>query len=199
VWVLTLSDIARPEADELTGELRDKANSLPAVVGTQDEVRTLIGRLNAAGLLRKSREIRLLTLDGQTARAQSGADEPSLVATNVSDVGQTNSIQYRSVGTIAELTPRIDTQSAIQVNLVYSSSHLVKSADVAVMRPKEGPQLLADRIVTQQINTLARLKSGTAALVWSDAMRQVSDEGAEGETKLMILAAAVIPQLDAAD
>jgi hypothetical protein len=87
VWDVTIAEPSAPETDELVGKLIDKATSLPTVVGTADEVRDLIGRLKAASLLRKSREFRLLTTDGQTASTQSGSDRPSVIATQVSPMG----------------------------------------------------------------------------------------------------------------
>ena len=195
VWMLTLTSPSGPEADELTSQLHDKANNMPAILGTRDDVQKLIGRLNVAGMLRKSREVRLLTVNGHPANSQSGADEPRIVATNVSDQGQMNSIQYQSVGTIVRATPRIDTDGAIQVSLVYNSSDITKSDDVAISRPVEGKEMMADVTTKHQIETIVRVKNGTAALVWSNVTDDLSRKAAS-EIQMIILAAAVDPQTE---
>src|SRR5262245_14800452 len=51
VWALTMSNSSSPESDALVGNLVDKANKLPTIVGTAEDVRELVGRLKAAGLL----------------------------------------------------------------------------------------------------------------------------------------------------
>lgn len=96
VWDLTIADSSAPETDELVGKLIDKANNLPTVVGTPDDVRELIGRLKAASLVRKLREFRLITTDGQPASVQSGTDRPSVIATQVSQMGAGRTARSRT-------------------------------------------------------------------------------------------------------
>jgi hypothetical protein len=105
VWDVTIVDSSAPEADELVGKLIDKATNLPTVVGTADEVRDLITRLKAASLVRKSREFRLLTTDGQTASTQSGSDRPSIIATQVSPLGAGRSGRSRPSVELQAPTP----------------------------------------------------------------------------------------------
>ncbi len=196
VWVLTVSDSATPETDELIGQLVDKANSLPVVIGKSDDVRDLVKRLKVAGLLSTSREYRLLTLDGQQVTSQAGSNHPTIVATNITNRGRTNSINFQQVGTMITATARIDAASGILVSLDYQASGVEKSRDVAIDQPGEGQPTFADIMATQQINTTVRLKSGTALLVRSDATQDFGEKSTGGQTRLIILSATVIPALE---
>jgi Bacterial type II and III secretion system protein len=209
VWILTLAESATEEStalaaneqsgdltEELSDKLHDKANNLPAVVGTREDVRALIGRLKVAGLLQKSREVRIQTLNGQTAVAQMGTDQPSITATQINDRGTTNNIMMRSVGTIVSVTPRIDTEGAIQVGFEYNSTRLEQSTDIALAEFEGHKPMMASFTVNQQSTTVVRLKSGSAVLVWSDATRESDGSETGGETQMIILAAEVVPSAE---
>jgi type II secretory pathway component GspD/PulD (secretin) len=107
-----------------------------------------------------------------------------------------NSIQYQSVGTNVQATPRIDTEGAVQVNLAYNASNIIKSPDVAIMKLQEQDEMMADVITTHQVNTSVRVKDGYAALVWSESTQDASDESGNDQTQLIILAADVSPLAD---
>jgi hypothetical protein len=231
VWDLTISDSTGPESDELVGKLIDKTSNLPTVVGTADEVRDLVNRLKAASLVRKSREVRVLTTDGQPTYAQSGTSRPSVVASNFTTINPpmtgrgsrranleapapnptpaptpneppapepivTNSIQYRDIGTIVELIPRIDTSGAVLVQFSYNSSDIESSPDVALTDMPGRKPIMADRTVICQVRSSVRLKSGTAVIVQTDASRTSNGESSTGDTRLLILAASVQPALE---
>jgi hypothetical protein len=231
VWDVTIASSTGPESDELVGKLIDKANNLPAVIGTADEVRDLVSRLKAAGVLRKSREFRLLATNGDPAYAQSGASQPSVTGSNFTTISPsmsgrgsrranfeapapnatpaplpneppapepivTNSIQYRDIGTVVEVIPRIDTSGAVVVQFTYNSSDVESSPDVALAVIPGRKSTMADRIVTSQIRSTARLKSGTAVVVQTDAAHSSDGESSTGRTQLLILAASVQPALE---
>ena len=228
VWDLTISDSTGPESDELVGKLIDKANNLPTVLGTADEVRDLVSRLKAANLMRKSREFRLLATDGQLSSTQSGADRPSVIATQVTSLDSgasrprrgvnpptqnplpaptpnespaperivNNSIQYRSISTLVQATPRIDTSGGIQILLNYSASDIERSSDVVLTEIPGRDPVTADSVVVRQIQSSVRLKSGTAVVVQADAAQTSDGESLTGKTHLLILAASVQPALE---
>ena len=114
VWSLVVSNPTGPESDELVGQLVDRARNLPTVASTTDEVRDLVSKLRAAGLLRKSREFRLTTIDGQATRAESGTKWPRIIATNISTMspnrgGRNRPPSTRTVG--ARVPPAPDGQA----------------------------------------------------------------------------------------
>jgi hypothetical protein len=227
-WDLTISNSAGPESDELVGKLIDKANNLPTVIGTVDEVRDLISRLKAAGVMRKSREFRLLATNDQPVYAQSGASRPSVIASNftpsasgrggrratfeapapnptpaptpneptASELIVTNSIQYREIGTVVEVIPRIDASGAVLAQFTYNASDIETSSDVPLAVIPGRKSTMADRIVTCQIRSTARLKSGTAVVVHTDSAHSTDGESSTGRTQLLILAASVQPVLE---
>jgi hypothetical protein len=193
VWSLTIKESTGPEAGELEGALRDKANHLPAAVGTQKEVREMIAKLKVAGLLHKSREIRLLALAGETAEALMSADQPVIQATNFAPGGGTiNTIMYRSVGTIVEAKPIIDSDGLVQVGLTYECSFLDDANGEIIAERKEKEPLRAPAIVRKSATTLARVESGKAVLVSSDATQDASNEKNPGQVDLLILAAEIV-------
>jgi hypothetical protein len=55
---------------------------------------------------------------------------------------------------------------------------------------------MADLIATQQVETIARLKSGMAVLAWSDATSDTAADHVAGETRMILLAATVLPTLE---
>ena len=145
LWELTVSDSAKqPEADSKSN-LAWQLQNLPTEFGSLNEVRDFISRLKDAGRLHTSREVRLVAFDGQAARLQVGADRPQIAGTNMSTLGRTNSIMYRSIGTIIEARPRIDTEKHIQVQLNYEASDLAKAEDVPLVREQRRDLEIGDQ------------------------------------------------------
>jgi hypothetical protein len=227
VWALTVGDAAEPPADELTANFADRVNNLPDKFSSADEVRKLVGRLKVAGMLRKSYEFRLTTLDGQSTEVRVGANAPRIVATSIDPQpdrtprrnrnpqeanpdaaapneiapGQneaiiTNAIMMEPLGTIVRVSPRIDSSGGLQVKVDYNTSHIEKALDVIISEVPGRKPLAASQVVTQQVETVVRLKSGTAVLVQADSSHSLIDDAPKSETRLLILAASVDPALE---
>lgn len=192
VWVLTFGKSAKPAADDLGADLVERLVNRPNAYQSIDEVRESVSRLKGAESLRNSREYRIVALDGQSASAQVGSNLPRVIATATSESVQTNSITYEPTGTLIKLRPLIDAEGYIQVSLHYAASHMEKSNDTRIMIPAAGDATFADVIVTSQINTTARLKSGTAVVVHNQAFTGSESGGAGGHTKLVLLGAQLV-------
>jgi len=192
LWVLTITESQGPEAGELEGALQDNATNRPALVGTHKVVRDMIAKLRVAGLLQKSREMRLVTLDGQTASAQTGADQPVIQATSSSNAGSINSIHYRSTGTIVQAKPVIDRDGFVQVGLNFDSSFFEISDGVVIAELAGKDPILAPVIARNSVTTLARIESGSAVLVSSDAKHDATSEKKSGRVELVILGAEIV-------
>jgi hypothetical protein len=197
LWSLTLVDADNPEGDELEGALREKSKKLPGVVGPVDVFRDLVDRLRVANMVKRSREIRMMSVDGKTASFQSGADEPSIVGMEMSRQGRMNRIDMRSVGVKAEAKPIVDPDGMIQIGLEYDSSHLENSDRVAIAEVEGGKPLQAQVVKTERVYTTARLKPGSAVLVSSDLTESASPdsaspENANRETRLLVLAVEMV-------
>jgi hypothetical protein len=138
LWVLSIGNAPEPETDELSATLASRVDNLPARFSSIKDVRDLVGQLSVAGMLRKAREFRFTTLNGQPVHVQSGNNQPRIIATNISQrpvrrsIGRTgrgnpdqpgqqnadeqaedsaivtNSVQYEQIGTVIRLVPRID-------------------------------------------------------------------------------------------
>jgi hypothetical protein len=166
-------------------------NNLPAEFNSVDEVREFLAQLKHNGRVRSSRELRMLTLDGQTAQVQVGADQPRVTATSYSNRGRQNQLMYRQVGTMIEARPRVDSEKRIQVQLDYNMSDVAKSNDIALSEEPDGKSQFADVTITRQFKSTASLKNGGAAMVHCDALAGAADKSGEGQTELAILAAAL--------
>jgi Bacterial type II and III secretion system protein len=191
LWELTVSDSAKqPEADSKSN-LAWQLQNLPMEFGSLQEVRDLITRIKDAGRLRSSREVRLVALDGQSARLQVGADKPQISGTNQTNMGRMNSITYRSVGTIIEVRTRIVTEKHIQVQLDYNASDMAKADDVALSESNDGTSKAASYVANRQLKTAAKLKNGGAAILQSDTISGSADKSVPGQTVLIILGGSI--------
>ncbi|HJS08950.1 MAG TPA: hypothetical protein VJ809_14880, partial [Pirellulales bacterium] len=94
-------------------------------------------------------------------------------------------------GTIVRIVPRIDSTGVLQVKLDYNSSDFEKAHDVILSEVPGRQPLAATQVVSQQIETVVRLKSGTAVLVQADSSHTLTDDAPKSETRLLILAASV--------
>ena len=185
VWVLALEKKPEPESDQESNVAERKA-VLPPVIGSIDDARKLIRRMQGAGLVRSMREIRVLALDGQKALAQVGANEPRVVATARSDGQRTNSVQYEPTGTIIRLEPSIDAESNIQISFMYEASLIEKSSDVVLSESEDESTLYADVIATEQLETTTSVRSGSAVLLHSDVLLG-SEKNAAGHGHTLII------------
>jgi hypothetical protein len=196
IWILKLSESHEDADAELTARIASQAASLSPMVGSVSEVRELVGKMRAAGLLRSERELRMVTLDGQPVTTHAGRNRPRIVATS-SDPrrGRTSSIAYEPTGTKIEARPQLTLNEFIQVNVNIEESKLEKSTDVTIEAPAEGGPVFADVVTTQQFSTTARTKNGSAVLLQRDAALD-SDDPSRDATELIILGAAVVKEPD---
>ena len=193
LWELTVSESAKqPEADSKSN-LTWQLQNLPTEFGSLNEVRDFISRLKDAGRLRSSREVRLVAFDGQAAFLKVGADKPQITGMSMSSQGRVNNIMYRSVGTVIEARPRVDTEKHIQVQLNYEASDLAKAEDVPIAESNDGTSKFASSIVSRQLKATAKFKNGGAAIVQSDSISGSADKSVAGQTVLIILGGSTGP------
>jgi hypothetical protein len=144
-----------------------------------------------SGYLGSSRELKMVALNGQTARSQSLADKPQITGFNQTSFGRSNTIRYRSLGTMVEARPLIDSKKDIQVQVDYSESDTEKSKDVQMMETTDGKTDFADVTNTRQFKTAVKLKSGTAIVIQKDSTVGPAAKTSGGQTKLIILGAVI--------
>jgi hypothetical protein len=198
LWVITIDVPREKAAEDLTASLAARANDLPVVIGSRDDVRVLVGKLTVAGLLARSREFRVMALNGQPASIQAGGNQPRImVAARGGGLGGgANQVQYRSVGTNISFLPRIVAGGNVDVQLVLSTNEQEDANNVPVGIGPDGNPVTATRTTNQQLQTTARVKSGAAALVQSDVLSEPNNELSSIRTQLIILGATVMPALD---
>jgi type II secretory pathway component GspD/PulD (secretin) len=193
LWVVLVSDSPDSGKDGSKSNVEWRLHNLPTEFASMNDVRNLLNDLKDSGRLRSSREMRLVALDGQTARVQNGGDKPQVTGFNQTTFGRSNTITYRSLGTMVEVHPHIDSKKEIQVQLDYSKSDMEKSNDVPLMETPEGKTQFADAISTHQFKTAAKLKSGTAVVVQKDSTSGSPAKTSGGQTELIILGGVVGP------
>jgi hypothetical protein len=197
VWVLTVSATGTSAGGQLGNEpiadLVARAKGLPVTLGSRDDVRDWISKLQVAGVLERVREFRLTAVSGQSASVQNGETIPQVTSTSQTEFGRVNSLQMTSVGTIVQVQPRIDAEGQLKVAINYSSSSLEKSNEVALSESRDGSnRMMASRVVNQQYQSTVRLKTGAAALVNSDTTSQLAGDSAGVRMQLVILAAEIV-------
>jgi hypothetical protein len=202
LWVLTIEMPRDKVGDDLVAGLAARANELSTVVGSRDDVRVLIGKLSVAGILKRSREFRIMAMDGQQAYLQSGANEPQITASSIvggaragAGGGRVNSITYNPIGTLIHILPGISQGSNIDVQLQFSASEIEEAPSVLLAEQVDVKPIMATRITTQQLQTNTRVKNGTAVLLQSDVISEPAGT-ANVRTQLIILGASIIPALE---
>jgi hypothetical protein len=192
LWAVRLNDSDK-NGDESKLVLPPRTE-VPTEFGSMDSVRALINGLATSGRVRSSRELRVLALDGQQAQVQVGSDKPQVTAVSVTNLGRSNALTYRSVGTVVRARAHIDSEKRIQLELDYNASEIEKAADVPMFESNDGKtKVTADMIVNQQIQTTAKMKNGAAVLLKCDTSNGSTDKTASRQTDLIILGCETVP------
>lgn len=192
LWIIRMRDAADPKnADELE-QLSTRPADLPTILGDRDQVRAFIDRMQARKRLRSTAEYRLTVLDGQKSLLLDSAQLPQVTGVTLSDFGQSNNLLYRQVGTNIELTPRVERDRTITVDIRVEQSRLEVSDEVAITKPKEGDAEYAVTIPALTLKTNVSLENGDAVLV-----AQMNDSE-KHTTELLILSAAFVKPMPAA-
>jgi hypothetical protein len=192
IWILDLSEPHEQADAEIMAKLAERAENLSPVIGSSSEVRELVARMRAAGMLLSERSLRMVTLDGQPVTAQIGRNEPRVVGvSNDPRRGQTSSLVMEPIGIKIRALPQIDSDDQIQVSLEIGESNVEKSADVTISVTAEGGPQFADVVTTRQFTTTARTKGGSAVLLKCDASVDAED-ASRNKTEVIILGAAVV-------
>ncbi len=187
VWVVSMSDSPEHGKEGSKSNVAWRLQNLPSEFASLNDVRSLLNDLKDSDRLRSVRELRLVALDGQVTRVQAGLDKPQIMGSNYTNFGRTNTVNYRSLGTIVDVSPRIDAKKDIQVEMNYNKSDMDKSNDVPLMETKEGKSQFADQISTYQFKTVVKLKSGSAVVVGKDSTSGSPVKTSGGQTELIIL------------
>jgi Flp pilus assembly secretin CpaC len=191
VWDIAVSNSPENKKADEKANLTWRLDNLPTEFASLSSVHEFVDQLKDAGRLRSLRELRLVTLDGQNATVQVGANKPEVTGSNYSSRGgRANSVTFRQIGTTIDARPRIDSEKHLQIQFEYNMSDLQKSNDVALVDEGDGKALFADMIVTRQFKTTARLKNGTAAVIRCDSNTVSSDKSA-GQIELIILGGSI--------
>ena len=128
VWDITVSNSPENKKADEKGNLTWRLDNLPTEFASLKSVRELVEQLKDAGRLRSLRELRLVTLDGQNAMVQVGANKPEVTGSNYSSRGgRANSVTFRQVGTTIDALPASIRKKHLQIQFEYNMSDLQKS------------------------------------------------------------------------
>jgi hypothetical protein len=197
VWLLIISATKEQRADSRIGDLVARATNLPPVVGTLGDLRAWIGKLEAAGVIERLREVRVMALDGQSGQVFAGETAASITGTTTNMGIRSNNIRQFDIGTQVNVLPHIAKDGALQIRFVYNTSDIEKMPDVVIQEEADGNRVLADRITHRTTNAAVRLKSGTAVVVQSDTSTRAWGQVAAGvRIEMILLGATVVPATD---
>ena len=85
---------------------------------SSDAVSVLLRALQEKRRLEVLSRPQLMALDGQPGSVQVGQDVPTVTGVNQTTFGQTNTINYRPVGLILQLVPRISPDGLIVMQIM---------------------------------------------------------------------------------
>lgn len=134
---------------------------------SSDAVSVLLRALQEKRRLEVLSRPQLMALDGQQGYVQVGQDVPTIIATSVDPIaGTTNSIQYRPVGLILQIIPRISPDGLVVMAINATKSRVGPEAEgIPIFVSPQGVPLRAPRIeVTQAQTTISALSGQTVIL-----------------------------------
>ncbi|HEX5472588.1 MAG TPA: secretin N-terminal domain-containing protein [Lacipirellulaceae bacterium] len=132
---------------------------------SSDAVSMLLRALQQKQRLEVLSRPQLMALDGQRGRVVVGQDVPTVTNINQTTFGQTNTITYRQVGLILDLTPRISPDGLIVMQISAEKSQISDQAGVPIGVSVGGQALNAPIINdTQAITTISALSGQTVVL-----------------------------------
>jgi hypothetical protein len=144
-----------------------------------------LAALEKSGELRIKEQIHLTTLDQQKAFFQRGESVPVITGMNAPSRGGTffrRSVNYRQVGTMVTVTPRIAKGRIIVEAKIERSS--IREEDTAVIaKADDGEETHASAMVTGTAQTTVAVESGKTVIV-GGITRQGKDSG-DGELILI--------------
>ncbi len=190
LWVVTLAtgDLSERSDEKAKWHGAVDVSRLPTMMKDKAAVQALITRLKNAGFARQVREYRLTSLSGHLAMQQAGEEKAQITATSASNRGVTNSVTFRNVGTILQLTPRCGADGWIRVKIDFAASDLRESRAIALTQLRGSEPVYAPEPTVLHLQTVVRLKDGSAMLVGTVPDRTHP----ENDAHVFILSATVV-------
>jgi len=108
----------------------------------------------------------VMTMDNQTAQVIVGQDVPTITDTQISDSGnQINSIDYREVGLILTVTPRISPDKLVVMEIDATKSEGGDEADGIPISVNEGQVIRSPRINLASARTVVSASNGQTVVL----------------------------------
>lgn len=166
----TLSTAGRVGTQALTNFAVNRADPSLGFGGfvfsaSSDAVSILLRALQEKRRLEVLSRPQLMALDGQRGYVQVGQDVPTVTGVNQNTFGQTNTINYRQVGLILEVIPRISPDGLIVMQINANKSQVSNDPGIPISISTGGQVVTAPRIdVSQAITTVSALSGQTVIL-----------------------------------
>jgi type II secretory pathway component GspD/PulD (secretin) len=132
---------------------------------SSDAVSVLLRALQEKRRLEVLSRPQLMALDGQIGYVQVGQDVPTVGNVSQTAFGQVNTINYRQVGLILQVQPRISPDGLIVMQINANKSQVSNDAGIPISISPGGQVVTAPRIdVAQAITTISALSGQTVIL-----------------------------------
>lgn len=132
---------------------------------SSDAVSVLLRALQEKRRLEVLSRPQLMALDGQVGYVQVGQDVPTVANVSQTAFGQVNTINYRQVGLILQVQPRISPDGLIVMQINANKSQVSNDAGIPISISPGGQVVSAPRIdVAQAITTISALSGQTVIL-----------------------------------
>src|SRR4051812_41731860 len=132
---------------------------------SSDAVSVLLRALQEKRRLEVLSRPQLMALDGQPGIVQVGQDVPTINNVSQTAFGQVNSVNYRSVGLILQVVPRISPDGLVVMQITANKSQLSADAGVPIAVSTGGQVINAPIFdVAQALTTVSALSGQTVVL-----------------------------------
>jgi type II secretion system protein D len=132
---------------------------------SSDAVSVLLRALQEKRRLEVLSRPQLMALDGQPGIVQVGQDVPTINNVSQTAFGQVNSVNYRSVGLILQVVPRISPDGLVVMQITANKSQVSGDPGIPIAISTGGQVISAPRFdVAQALTTVSALSGQTVVL-----------------------------------
>ncbi|HBO43359.1 MAG TPA: hypothetical protein DD670_05390 [Planctomycetaceae bacterium] len=113
---------------------------------SSESVSALIRALSTCRKFKVLSRPQIMALDNELAQIVVGEDVPYITGTSFSEFGQQNSVDYREVGLILQVTPRVTPDGLIVMQIIATNSKVGAEADGIPVSVADGQVIRSPRI-----------------------------------------------------
>jgi type II secretory pathway component GspD/PulD (secretin) len=131
--------VDREVAAAAQGEDKSETGQTEPLGGTIDEVLKRVSAAEGKGSLTVLNRFSLSSVDGQKAMAQLGMRLPRITGTSITQRGRANAVTLENIGTMLQLTSRLQPDGVVVVDLEFEKSYPGGAEEATVIFEDDRP------------------------------------------------------------